>query len=493
MALYRRIVTYVRMHGGWYTLRRGWQMLSQRLLRSYDRVWQQERTPQPELDMQRAHQPEGGLISIAVPVYNTNPVYLRELAESLSRQTYAQWEAVLYDGCSTNADTVAALDAIRDVRIRVIHGTENAGISGNTNLAIAACRGAYIALCDHDDTLAPDALWHIAEVIADGAPDMIYTDEDKLTEDGRLHIDPHDKPDFCPDNLRSGNYVCHLMALRREVLERAGGLRPVCDGSQDHDLALRVSEMTDRIVHIPRILYHWRRLTTSMSQKNLDRCLAAAARAVQEHMARIGYPGKCTVEDGVLRLRYDVDESLNVRTILVSDADRYAFMNREAASAEEDVLLFLDESVTGLTEDFIRELLMYAQRRDVGAVTPMLTDQRGRVTHAGFALRKGRAVCRNEGLPWHAGGWHGLNRTSHNVAAVSAACFMIRRDHFIPFETDMIDWCLALSRRGYVHVYTPHARAVCEKRELLAGACEDVHDPCYSVHHDDRGQFTHSQ
>lgn len=467
----QRVVSYIRMHGAAYTLRRAGEMLSERLLHTYDRRFRREAPGADELSYQRTHQPDAGLISVAVPVYNTRPAFLRALVESLQAQTYADWEAVLYDGCSTDAAAIAAMEEMADARIRVVHGAVNEGIAGNTNRAIELCSGGYVALCDHDDVLSPDALWRVAEAIAAHQPDMLYSDEDKLTENGRFHTDPHHKPDFCPDNLRSGNYICHLMVIRRELLGQVGGLRPAFDGSQDHDLALRISEVTQRIWHIPHTLYHWRTVGSSMSHQQLARCQDAAARAVTEHMARMSYPGRCTVEDGVLRLRYDVPRAMTVRQIRVPAGEGYAYMNRAAALAEEDVLLFMRESVGDMTADFVQELLMYAQRDDVGAVTPMLTDRWGRVIHAGFALREGRVVCRNAGLAWHAGGWHGLNRTSHNVMAVSAACFMIRRDHFVPFDEcwqdglGMVDWCLRLGGKGLRCVYTPHARAVCRAEE----------------------------
>ena len=116
------------------------------------------------------------------------------------------------------------------------------GISGNTNEALKLARGEYIALCDHDDLLAPDALWRVAECIAEKQPDVIYSDEDRITQNGRRHMDPHYKPDYCPDNLISDNYICHLAVIRKPLLEEIGGLRSGFDGSQDHDLFLRLAE-----------------------------------------------------------------------------------------------------------------------------------------------------------------------------------------------------------------------------------------------------------
>lgn len=494
MAWIRRVAGYVCRYGVRHTLRRAGELLRERVLHSYDRVCIASDPTQAELAAQRTHQPDAGLISVVIPVYNTRPVFLRTLAESLTAQTYQAWEAILFDG-SDREDTIQALDALQDSRIRVIHGERNFGLAGNTNEAIRHSSGAWVALCDHDDTLPPDALWHIAKAIEAEQPDMIYSDEDKLTEDGRYRTDPHQKPDFCPDNLRSGNYICHLMAIRKSLLVELGGLRPEFDGSQDHDLTMRIVEKTDRICHIPRVLYHWRTVGTSMSHQRLAQCQDAAARAVSEHIGRMGNPGRCTVENGFLRLKYDVDPSLRVKIIPVAEGAEYAAMNRAASEAEEDVLLFMHESVTDLSADFVHELLMYAQRDDVGAVTPMLTNRRGRVTHAGFCLTEGDVRIRSAGLPWHAGGWHNLNRISHNVAAVSAACLMIRRDHFIPFDESWndglgaVDWCLRLRERGLRCVYTPHARAVCENAVLLRKwhdlprlmqTWPEMKDPCMS-------------
>ena len=469
MAFVKRVADYIRRNGWGYTARRALEMADERLLHRYDRAFRRETPDEAELARQRANQPGGGLISVAVPLYNTKPAFLRALAESLLAQTYRNWQAVLYDGGSTDEASLAAMAALpEDPRLLLVHAGENAGISGNTNAAVAHCTGGYVALCDHDDVLAPDALWRVADAIARCQPDMIYTDEDKLTEDGRLHTDPHRKPDFSPDNLRSGNYICHLTVVRRDVLDAAGGLRPAFDGSQDHDLVLRVSERTQRICHIPRILYHWRTVGSSVSHRHLEKCQNAAARAVAEHMARIGYPGSCTVEDGALRLRYDTAD-LSVRTVRVPAENRCAFMNRAAAQARENVLLFADEALADFSDGFERELLMYAQRDDVGAVIPQIVDRRQRVFHAGYDLRDGRLVPRNKGLPASAGGWHGMNRTSHNVDAVGPWCFMVCRDHFRPFaesgtdEKVMADWCAALTGAGLRHVYTPHARVVWRK------------------------------
>ena len=505
MSFIQHTIEYISAFGPAYTLRRLGEKAGEAVFHRWDRAWRESYAPdEAELARQRASQPDCGLISVLIPVYRTEPALLEALLESLAAQTLANWEAVLALS-GDRAETAETLDrwAERDARFRVIPLAENKGISGNTNAALAAARGEWAVLCDHDDTLPPDALWRIADRAARGGADVIYTDEDKLTPDGRRHTDPHFKPDFSPDNLRSGNYICHLLAARRSLVEAAGGLRPGFDGSQDHDLVLRLSERTGAIVHLPFIGYHWRTLNTSMSHQHLEKCLDAAARATAEHMARIGYPGRVTVENGLLRLHYALkprtgavwimaareEDGANCRRCLEgvlpedvavriktfgAEENRAAAMNEAAAASAEDLLLFVDASIPLFSGGLWQELAMYAQREDVGMVTPLLMDMRNRVTHAGFAVGGPRgAVCRNLGLPGRSAGWHLLNRQSHNVGAVSPACLMVRRAAWEPLDTDLpcaaavVAACVRMAERGLRHVYTPYAAALCERADLL--------------------------
>ncbi len=282
-----RFRQYAQTNGLAYALHRAAEKTGERFSRSWDRTWQRLKPDEETLQRQRDSQPAAGLISVVIPVYRTDPDFLDELAESLTAQTYLNWEACLYvTGDREETEEAVRRAAVLDRRIRVQRGLVNEGISGNTNRAVAMARGEWIAFCDHDDLLPQDALWMLAEEISLGKADVIYTDEDKIR--GRLHTDPHLKPDFCPDTLRSVNYVCHLMAARKSLIEEVGGLRPACDGSQDHDLILRLSEKTDRIRHLAFIGYHWRSVPTSFSGTAAEACQQAAARAVESHMARIG-------------------------------------------------------------------------------------------------------------------------------------------------------------------------------------------------------------
>ena len=539
MNLWTRAQRYVAANGVRGTVRRAGEKTAERIGRTWDRAWRRLAPDEETLAKQREDQPNAGLISVVIPVWKTEPKLLEALIDSLIAQTYLNWEACLYvtgDREDTDGALKQALE--KDRRIRVLHG-ENGGISANTNQAIEMSRGDWIALCDHDDLLPPDALWTLAKEIARDECDVIYTDEDKIGERGRVHTEPHLKPDFCPDTLRSMNYICHLMAARRTLVEEVGGLRPEYDGSQDHDLALRLSEKTDRIRHLPHIGYHWRTVKTSMSKQHEDQCLEAAARAVTDHMERIGWPGTVTAENGVLRLRYFLRELSGaafvvakstreaepcmkaLRAVLPAEItvkaaigeNRFEAMNHAAARADRGLLLFVDAAVRGFTPHFFRELAMYAQRPDVGMVTPMLTDAFGHVTHAGFAVGvTGGLRCRNQGLPRTAGGRFQLNRVSHNVGAVSPACFMVRRSVWQPLDPAYhtafaaADACMAMSEKGLRHVFTPHARAICAEPEKLLLLTEDrdaedlerfrerwgeVKDPCWNPGlRDDRGNLS---
>ena len=206
------------------------------------------------------------LISIVTPVFNTPALWLDKAIESVLRQAYENWELVLIDDGSTLAETVELVATIarRDPRIVVVRRESTGGISAASNSGLERATGEWVSLLDHDDVLEPDALFEVVKYLQ-GNPetDLIFSDEDKITEEGLAA--PQFKPDWSPDFLLSYNYLCHFTTIRREIVERAGRFRPEFDGAQDYDLFLRVSELTTRIHHLPRILYHWRRSETSTS------------------------------------------------------------------------------------------------------------------------------------------------------------------------------------------------------------------------------------
>ena len=230
------------------------------------------------------------LISIVCPVYNTPERVLRACIDSVRCQIYPNWELILADDASDRPDvrTLLAELAGEDERIRVYSLPKNGGIAAATNEALAHAKGDFVAFLDHDDELAPNALYEVAaELNADRAWDLFYSDEDKITEDGR-YIDAFFKPDWSPDLLLAVNYICHFLVCRRSLLEAVGGLRTGFDGSQDYDLALRLIEHTSRVRRIPKVLYHWRISANSTAGATDQKPHASVAglRALEEHLSR---------------------------------------------------------------------------------------------------------------------------------------------------------------------------------------------------------------
>jgi glycosyltransferase involved in cell wall biosynthesis len=232
------------------------------------------------------------LISILLPVYNTEEIWLRRCLDSVMAQLYPHWELCIADDGSTSTHIRRVLEEYRDRdrRIRVIFREVNGHISAASNSALSLAAGEYVALLDHDDELTPDALYEIASlVLRQPETDMIYSDEDKIDEKGRRHS-PFFKPDWSPDTLLSLMYTCHLGAYRTELVRRIGGFREGFEGSQDYDLVLRLTELTERISHIPKVLYHWRSIPASSAAlfQAKDYAQDSALRAIREALQRRG-------------------------------------------------------------------------------------------------------------------------------------------------------------------------------------------------------------
>lgn len=235
--------------------------------------------------------------SIVTPVYETPADVLRAMLRSVARQRFADWELCLVDDCSQQPHVreILAAAALGDSRVRVAYRDANAGIVAASNDALAMARGEFVVLLDHDDMLHPDALELVDEALqANPRADWAYTDEDKLDANGH-HTGPFFKPDWSPERLRTQMYTCHLSVLRRSLVEEAGGFDPDFEGSQDWDLILKVTERARDVVHVPRVLYHWRMLKSSAAgggEEAKPWAFEAGARAVQAHCERIGLPAR---------------------------------------------------------------------------------------------------------------------------------------------------------------------------------------------------------
>jgi len=431
----------------------------------------------------------GPLISLLMPVYNTPPEWLRLAIESVKAQWYPHWELCIVDDHSTDSRTRAVLEALDDPRIRVERLPQNQHIVGASNAALRMARGDYIGLLDHDDELTVDALYRMWEVITAEAPDLVYSDEDKIDEAGRF-CDVHLKSAFSPDKFLSHNYLCHFTVLRRSLVEAVGGFTPGTEGAQDYDLFLKVTEKARKIVHIPRVLYHWRKIPGSTAAEFGEKSYAqdAGATALRNAIERRGLDA--TVEPGFIpgnyRLRYAIAGEPLV-SIIVPFKDQPALLDkcveavlrsswphfeligvsnnseeqatfaamerwaaaderirfvehntpfnfselnnfavREAARGEQ--LLLLNNDVEAINEDWIECLLEFSQRRDVGVVGARLLYPNERVQHAGVILGMGGVGGHyHKQLPRRAAGYTARPRMVQNLCAVTAACCMVKR------------------------------------------------------------------
>ena len=235
--------------------------------------------------------------SILVPLYNTPDVFLHDMIDSVQNQTYKNWELCLADASDKEHSYVEDIVneyAQKDRRIKYAKLSQNRGISENTNACIDISTGNYMVLLDHDDVLDKRALKEVARVISKTGADFIYSDEAKFTTSIEDWFAPNYKPDFSKYELRAHNYICHLTVYSRELLEQVGRYRKECDGSQDHDMVLRLTERAKRIVHIPKILYYWRVHGESVSAgvENKSYAIDAAKKAVLDQVVRSGEHGQ---------------------------------------------------------------------------------------------------------------------------------------------------------------------------------------------------------
>lgn len=267
-------------------------------------------------------------ISIIVPLYNTPKKYLLELIEYVKNQTYSNWELCLADGSTKPLEYLQ--DKIKsDKRIKYKILKENKGISGNTNEALKLVTGDYVALLDHDDLIPLNSLYEIVkEINKNPEAEFLFTDEDKFVDiKKKTRYEPNFKPDYAFDTLTSYNYICHFSIFKRELMDKLEGFKEEFNGSQDYDLILRAVENAKEIVHIPKILYHWRvhPASTASSAEAKPYCFEAGKNAVQEHLKRKGYT-QAKMEFGVAIVRnravYEIKEESNVKMFLYLQDER---------------------------------------------------------------------------------------------------------------------------------------------------------------------------
>ena len=400
--------------------------------------------------------PKDVTFSILVPLYNTPERFLREMIESVTAQTYGKWELCLADGSDDAHDFVGRICQEyrqKDSRIKYQKLAKNEGISGNTNECYKMATGNYIALFDHDDLLHPCVLFAYMQAICEKDADYIYCDEATFKGNSINHmITLHFKPDFAPDNLLANNYICHFSVFSRELLESGELFRSQFDGSQDHDMILRLTAKAKHIVHVPRILYYWRSHKGSVASSIDAKTYAidAAKGAVADHLTKLGYrnfeiestrafatifrikyertsrplvsiiiPNKDHVDDlsrcveSIINLstydNYEIvivennSETAEIRTYYeeISRHPRvqvveykgdfnYSKINNFGVQyAKGEYLLLLNNDTEVITPDWMEELLMYAMRKDVGVVGAKLYYPDKTIQHAGIVIGLG--------------------------------------------------------------------------------------------------------
>lgn len=475
--------------------------------------------------------PRDILFSIVVPLYNTPEPFLREMIQSVIDQTYGNWELCMADGSDKMHETVEKICrqyAEEDCRIKYKKLEKNLGISGNTNACLEMSEGHYIGLFDHDDLLHPAALHEVMRAICEKDADFIYTDENTFHKKPADAFCPHFKPDFAPDTLRSYNYICHFTVFSRELLKKVGAFRSAFDGSQDYDMILRLTEVAKHVTHIPEILYYWRAHKASVAESITAKpyVVEAAHRALQEHLERMGLSG--VVADGLIpttyRIQYQIKETPLV-SIVIPNKDyastlrrcidsiislttypayeiivvennstepetfayyeelgrhgmirvlnwegefNYSAINNFAVkTARGDYILLLNNDTEVITPDWLQEMLMFVQRKDVGAAGAMLYYPDDSIQHAGVILGIGGVAGHaHKGMARGSYGYMSRAAIIQNYSAVTAACMLIRRnvweevgglDESFEVAFNDVDMCMRIRKAGYLIVWTPYA------------------------------------
>ncbi|WP_026520268.1 glycosyltransferase family 2 protein [Butyrivibrio sp. FCS006] len=520
------------------------------------------------------------LISILVPLYNTPEKFLRDMIESVLAQTYGNWQLCLADG--SDAEHIGTVEAIvreyqkdpRAIRIDARWSTpgtgvdsnanssaeedfcrikyqkleKNEGISGNTNHCLELAEGEYIGLFDHDDILHPEVLYWYVKAINEENADYIYCDETTFKgDDINKMITMHFKPDYAIDNLRANNYICHFSVFKRTLLDGTELFRPKFDGSQDHDMILRLTDRAQHIVHVPKLLYYWRSHAGSVASDINAKPYAidAAKGAVADHLRRHGYDHfKITSTrafETIFKITYEVQGTPKISIVIpncehkedlkrcidsiyeksvydnyeiivvennskgseirgyyeelangglkdivkVVDYTAYktmaggdgkdsgfnysAVVNYGVKNSTGEYIVLLNNDTQVITVNWMEELLMYAQREDVGAVGAKLYFPDRKIQHAGVVLRLGAHRTAGHSHYGQAGmnlGYMGRLCYAQDVSAVTGACLMVSRkkydevggfDEGFAVSLNDVDFCLKLRQAGYLNVFTPFA------------------------------------
>ena len=472
-------------------------------------------------------------ISVVVPMYNTNEIFFKELVESLEKQTYSNWELCLADGSEKQNDELKKYYENNE-KIKYKFLNSNRGISENTNEAIDMATGEYIGFLDHDDLLSQDALFEIVKVINDNEDvEFIYSDEDKIDQEYE-RFEPYFKPDYSPETLLSNNYITHFVVVKKELINRVGKLNSEFNGAQDFDFVLRATKEAKEVIHISKILYHWRvhKSSTANVADAKPYAYEAGIKAAKEHLERIGKKG--SVEDGqdvpgIYKVKFEIEGTPKV-SILIPNKDNtnllktciesilklttypnYEIVIIENNSQKKETLEYYNEisknekiriinsgikefnyskiinfgvnNVDGefilqlnndtkiLNPDWLELMVGYAQNKEIGAVGGRLYYEDKTIQHAGIMIGlSGIAGNMLVNLPYGNHAYFGREAATRNVAAVTGACLLCRRELYeevgfmdednFKIAFNDVDFCLKLLEKGYRNIYNPYVELI---------------------------------
>ena len=435
-------------------------------------------------------------VSIVMPVYNVEEQWLRACVESVRNQYYENWELCIADDNSSDAHIKPLLEEFKmlDSRIKVVYREENGHISEASNSALAIATGEFVGLLDNDDTLADFALYEVVKLLNQHPQaDLIYSDEDKLSEDNK-RSQPFFKTDWAPDILLATNYICHFGVYRKTIIDAIGGFRKGYEGAQDYDLVLRFTEKTDQIFHIQKILYHWRMISnsTAVNPDSKGYAFEAGLKSLEDALERRGIKGTVShgAFPGVYNIEYEIvnnglvsviiptrDNAADLKACIDSIYEKTIYENFEIIVADNgsekeetfklfeyytkkyqdqfkvvridmpfnfskinnlavqeskgEYLLFLNNDITVITKGWMKRMVSYAQQQHVGAVGAKLYYPDNTIQHAGVLLGMGGVAGHGHvGYPRGDYGYFGKLVTTNNYSSVTAACMMVKREDF---------------------------------------------------------------
>ena len=461
--------------------------------------WYEEHCPTKE-ELMRQREVEFSvqpLISIVVPTYQTPIPFLKDMIDSVRKQSYEKWELCIADGSLNGDENDTKVIRVReelnrysmeDKRIKVVYLEENQGIAENTNQALALATGEYIGLFDHDDMLTPDALYEIVKAINDYDYDVLYTDEDKISENSHDYKKPVFKPDYSPELLCANNYITHFFVAKKSIVDRLEGFRKEYDGSQDYDFIFRCVELAKKVGHVSKVLYHWRMHGGSVAGDPTSKMYAydAGKKAIQSHYERVGIQANVEHMErlGLYHTEYKMIKQPLISVIIYGEDDekkkrcsewfkRKDYSNLEilasagisveeinalAEKARGSYLFFVSENLESVERDALQQMAGVLQIQNVGAVSGKVIGRKHTVEDVGVVFRTNGDLCKaNYGIGDCDYGDMFRAKVMSNYSILSLNCFMTHKNTFeelgrfnkhFSLSFAAADYCLKLRMHG---------------------------------------------